>query len=267
VFVSITGFGQTGPYRDHPGYDSVIQGMSGLMSITGQPDGPPTKAGVALSDVITGLFALGGLLAALRQAEHTGQGQHLDIALYDSQVAALVNIASSALISGSTPSRYGSAHPNIVPYQDFQASDGAFMVAVGNDGQFAALCRVIDQPELASDPRFSTNPSRVTHRRELIPTLQARFTRRTAAEWVEMLLSAGIPAGPIHSVTDALNDPHILARGLLHEVVLSSGDAVTLVGSPLLRGGVRLPPPALGQHTEEVLRELDGTLHGPAAGA
>ncbi|MCS7072011.1 MAG: CoA transferase, partial [Anaerolinea sp.] len=164
VYASITGYGQTGPYRDRPGYDFVIQGQSGLMSITGDPDGPPTKVGVAVSDVFAGLFACASILAALRHAERTGQGQHVDIALLDTQIAALVNIASNALVSGQIPTRMGSAHPSIVPYQPFMACDRSFSVAVGNDRQFRALCAVVGHPEWADDPRFTTNPDRVANR-------------------------------------------------------------------------------------------------------
>jgi crotonobetainyl-CoA:carnitine CoA-transferase CaiB-like acyl-CoA transferase len=255
VFTSITGFGQAGPYKDRPGYDHVIQAMSGLMSITG--DSEPFKVGVAVSDVLTGMFALSGILAALRQAELTGQGQHLDFALLDSQIAGLVNIASNALVSGQTPMRYGNAHPNIVPYQTFTASDGDFVVSVGNDGQFAGLCRIMGRDDLAADPRYSTNPQRVKHRELLVPELQAIFAMRTVNEWVEALVENGIPAGPINSVTAALNDPHVVARNLVRETTLHNGETLSYVASPL-QGALRYPPPALGEHTEEVLREVLG---------
>lgn len=260
VYASITGFGQTGPYRDRPGYDHVIQGMSGLMSITGLPDGQPTKVGVAVADVITGLFALSAILAALRGAEMSGVGQHLDLALLDSQLAGLVNIASSALVSGRTPARYGNQHANIVPYQNFQASDGAFSVAVGNDGQFRALCTIIGRDEWATDPRFATNPARVQHRDMLIAALQQIFLTRTAGEWVDALLAEGIPAGPINTVTDALHDPHVMARGLIRETTLANGETLPYIASPLMpeTGEIRHPPPTLGQHSEEILREVLG---------
>ncbi len=259
VYASITGFGQTGRYRDYPGYDHVIQAMSGLMSITGSPFGEPYKVGVAVTDVLTGMFALSGILAALRQAEHTGQGQYLDLALLDSQLTGLTNIASSALISGRTPPRYGNAHPNIVPYQTFSASDGEFVMNVGNDGQFASLCAIINRTEWQKDPRFATNPQRVAHRHLLIPMLEDIFRRRTANEWVEQLVAHGIPAGAINSVSTALNDPHVRERNLIRETTLSNGETLPYVASPLQPpGDVRYPPPALGEHTDEILREVLG---------
>lgn len=259
VYASITGFGQTGPYADRPGYDFVIQGMSGLMSITGPVEGPPSKIGVALSDVIAGLFAASSILAALRHAERTSQGQQLDIALLDTQIAALVNIASNYLISGEVPARYGNEHANIVPYQPFRAADGEFTVAVGNDRQFAALCAIIGQPALAADPRYATNPARVQHRATLIPLLQAAFAGRPTQDWVDALLAAGIPAGPINTVADALDDPQVRARGLIHDFTLAGDSHLALVGPPVpfsrTPTQVRTPPPRLGQHTDEVLRE------------
>jgi crotonobetainyl-CoA:carnitine CoA-transferase CaiB-like acyl-CoA transferase len=259
VYASITGFGQTGRYRDYPGYDHVIQAMSGLMSITGSPFAEPYKVGVAVTDVLTGMFALSGILAALRQAEHTGQGQYLDFALLDSQLAGLVNIASSALISGQTPPRYGNAHPNIVPYQTFTASDGEFVMNVGNDGQFASLCAIIDRLEWLENPRFATNPQRVAHRHLLIPMLEDIFGSRPAGEWVEQLVAQGIPAGAINSVSTALNDPHVRERNLIRETTLSNGATLPYVASPLQPpGDVRYPPPALGQHTDEILQTMLG---------
>jgi len=262
VYASITGFGQNGPYHDRPGYDHVIQAMSGLMAITGPRDGPPHKVGVAIVDVITGLLAAASILAALRHAERTGQGQHLDLSLLDSSLSALVNIASNALISGVEPARYGNDHPNIVPYQVFAAADGDFVLAVGNDAQFAALCRVIDQPGLAADPRFATNPARVNHRAALVAVLSEHFARGPVAAWIDALLTAGIPAGPIHSVTGILNDPHVLARGLIGRGTLATGADWPYVGPPVgfsqTPPQVRLPPPRLGEHTEAVLRAVLG---------
>ena len=259
VYCSITGFGQTGPYADRPGYDFVIQGMSGLMSITGPVEGPPYKVGVALADVIAGQYALSSVLAALRHAERTGQGQQLDVALFDTQLAALVNVASNTLVSGKTPARYGNEHANIVPYQSFCAADGEFTVAVGNDRQFAALCRLLGQPDWASDARFATNPQRIHNRQALIPLLQAVFLTNTVAAWVEALLAFGIPSGPINSVNIALEDPQVQARGLVHNVTLPNGLDTWLVGPAVpfsvTPGEVRLPPPALGQHTDAILRD------------
>ncbi|MDZ4768150.1 MAG: CoA transferase [Chloroflexota bacterium] len=257
VYASITGFGQTGPYADRPGYDFVVQAMSGLMSITGTPDGEPTKVGVAVSDVFAGMFACTSILAALRHAERTGTGQHLDISLLDSQIAALVNVASNALVSGGTPRRYGSAHPNIVPYQPFHASDGMFALAVGNDRQFAALCGAVGHAEWATDARFSTNPARVQQRATLIPLLESAFATDSADGWIARCLDAGIPAGRINSVLEALDDPHVSARGLIQSI-----DDVALIGHPVgfstTPPTIRLAPPGLGEHTDAVLRDRLG---------
>jgi crotonobetainyl-CoA:carnitine CoA-transferase CaiB-like acyl-CoA transferase len=262
VYCSVTGFGQTGPYRDRPGYDYVIQAMSGLMSITGPEDGPPYKVGVAISDVFAGLFAATSILAAVRHSERTGQGQYIDVALLDTQIAALVNVASNFLVSGQTPPRYGNQHPNIVPYQTFSAADGDFVVAVGNDGQFARLCDLIDRPEVATDPRCATNPARVENRAWLVPELQAIFARRPAAEWVDRLLGAGIPAGPINAIPAALDDPHVAARGLVCETATLAGDRLRMVGPPVRMAPnpaqVRAAPPRLGEHTDEILRDVLG---------
>ena len=261
VYASITGFGQNGPYRDRPGYDYVVQAMSGLMAITGPADGPPYKVGVAISDVVAGLFAATSVLAAVRNAERTGQGEYIDVALLDTSIAALVNIVSNVLVSGQPPRRYGNQHPNIVPYQTFEAADGAFVLAVGNDGQFARLCELIGRPELAGDPRFATNPARVQNRDTLIALLAPIFRQKPVAQWVDALLAAGIPSGPIHDLPDVLADPHVAARGLVHELPLD-GDLLRLVGPPVQfaerPAKVRTPPPHLGEHTEAVLGELLG---------
>ncbi len=229
------------------------------MSITGPEDGPPYKIGVAISDVIAGLFASTSILAAVRHAEQTGHGQHIDVSLLDTQIAALVNVASNYLVSGQAPIRYGNQHPNIVPYQTFDAADGAFVLACGSDGQFAKLCALLDRPDLSDDPRFATNPARVEHRAVLIPILQAIFITRPTAEWVERLLAAGIPAGPIHDVSAALDDPQVQARGL---IVKSADSALRLVGPPVpfseTPSAVRRPPPRLGEHTDEILGEVLG---------
>lgn len=257
VYGSVTGFGQTGPYHDHPGYDFIIQAMSGLMSITGEVTGAPHKVGVAVSDVFAGLFACTSLLAALRHAERTGQGQHVDIALLDSQIAALVNVGSSALISGQPPARYGNAHPSIVPYQMFTAADTEFALGVGNDRQFAALCRLIGRPEWADDPRFASNPARVAHRETLVGLLNAVFVTRPAAAWVDDLLALGIPAGRLNTVSDILNDPHVRSRGLVQSV-----EGMPLIANPVQFSAtppeIHTPPPALGQHTDAVLMERLG---------
>jgi formyl-CoA transferase len=262
VYCSITGYGQTGHYRERPGYDYVVQAMSGLMSITGPADGAPYKVGVAISDVIAGLFAANAVQAALRHAEQTGQGQFIDVSLLDTQLAALVNIASNYLVSGQVPPRLGNQHPNIVPYQTFAAADGEFVVAVGNDRQFKLLCNLIDRPELAEDSRFSTNPARVQNRDALIPLLQAIFETRPADDWVNALLAEGIPAGPINTVGSALDDPHVRARDMVETVTLPNQAQVDLIASPLRLSETptltRLPPPALGQHTDAILSEVLG---------
>jgi crotonobetainyl-CoA:carnitine CoA-transferase CaiB-like acyl-CoA transferase len=254
VYASISGFGQTGPYSDRPGYDFVVQAMSGLMSITGEVDGEPSKVGVAIADVVAGLFASSSILAALRHAERTGEGQHLDVALLDTQIAALVNIASSALVSGQTPARYGNAHASIVPYQTCRASDGEFALAVGNDRQFAQLCHLIDRVEWATDLRFATNPARVANRSVLIALLDGVFITRPAAEWVAGALTLNIPAGSLNTVSQILEDEHVQARGLIHTM-----DSLRMVGNPVGFSAtpptVRTPPPDLGEHTDAILRE------------
>ena len=262
VYCSITGFGQTGNYQNRPGYDYVIQAMSGLMSITGEGNHEPQKVGVAISDVIAGLFAYSSIQSALRYAEQTGIGQYLDVSLLDTQIAALVNIASNALISGQNPPRLGNQHPNIVPYQTFQASDGNFVVAVGNDRQFQALCKLINRLDLAQDERFSTNPQRVKHREILIPILQETFQQKPKAKWVEDLLNVGVPSGEINTVAEILHDPHIQARGLVQETTLANGEVASLVGSPVrfseTPANINYPPPKLGEHTDEILQKVLG---------
>ncbi|MBK8137875.1 MAG: CoA transferase [Chloroflexi bacterium] len=259
VYASITGFGQSGPFSDRPGYDHVIQAMSGLMSITGPPDSDGYKVGVAVVDVFTGLFALSAVLAALRQAEQSGQGRHLDLTLLDSQLSALVNVASAALISGRPPARYGNAHAAIVPYQNFRAADTSFALAVGNDGQFASLCQLIGRRDLIADTRFASNPGRVAHRAALIAELEPVFAVQSAAYWVELCHGAGIPAGPVQNILQALSGEHAAAHHLLREVTLANGVTIPTVASPLLPDtpdAIRYPPPALGQHTAEILREV-----------
>ncbi len=259
VYCSITGYGQDSPYASHAGYDFVIQGQSGLMSITGPKEGPPYKVGVAISDVITGLTAANAIQSALIHRQQTGQGQYIDIALLDSQLAALVNIASGYLVSQTPPARYGNAHPSIVPYEAFESADHWFILAVGNDEQFTRLCRLIDRPELADDSRFQTNPARVTHREALIAILQPIFRQRPAQDWIETCQAVGIPAGPISDIPTALHDPHVQARSLIREVAsdyyppfMSIGPAARLLTTP---PGIYQPPPTLGQHTEQILRD------------
>src|SRR5690349_4706843 len=259
IYCSITGFGQTGPLRDKPGYDFMIQAMGGLMSITGEPDGEPMKVGVAVADLFAGQNAVMAILAALQARALTGKGQQLDISLFDSQVAMLANVASNFLISGNLPKRYGNAHANIVPYQSFQASDAWFVVAVGNDKQFERLSQVILNLDLASDPCFVTNASRVQHREELLTVLKPIFLTRTAREWLSMLESAGIPCGPINTLDKVFSMPQVEAREMvIHMGHPNIGD-LKLVGSPLKFSDTpvdyKLPPPGLGGNTEEILKE------------
>jgi formyl-CoA transferase len=262
VYCSITGFGQTGPLRDKPGYDFMIQAMGGLMSITGEPDGEPMKVGVAVADLFAGQNAVIAILAALQARAQTGRGQHLDLSLFDSQVSMLANVASNYLVSGKLPKRYGNAHANIVPYQSFQASDGWFVLAVGNDRQFERLGRVIGNSELVGQERFITNSGRVEHRAELISALKQIFLLRTAAEWLTRLDAEGIPCGPINSLKEVFTMPQVKARDMLVPMEHAGIGDLKLVSSPLKFSetpvGYRLPPPTLGEHTQEVLSELSG---------
>ncbi len=261
IYCSITGFGQTGPLRDQPGYDFMIQAMGGLMSITGEPDGEPMKVGVAVADLFAGQNAVIAILAALQARTQTGQGQHLDISLFDSQLGMLANVASNYLISGNLPGRYGNAHANIVPYQSFQASDGWFVIAVGNDRQFAKLCEVIGKLELVSDVSFATNASRVQNRDELISLLKPTFTTRTVNEWLS-LIGDEFPCGPINTLDKVFPMPQVEAHEMLIEMDHPTIGKLPLVGSPLKFSDTpvsyKLPPPRLGEHTKEVLKELLG---------
>lgn len=262
IYCSITGFGQTGPLRDKPGYDFMIQAMGGLMSITGGPEGEPMKVGVAVADLFAGQNAVIAILAALHARTQKGMGQQLDISLFDSQVGMLANVASNYLISGNLPKRYGNAHANIVPYQSFQASDAWFVVAVGNDKQFERLCDVVGNRELVSDTRFVTNASRVEYRDELITFLKPIFLEKTAGEWLSLLEVAGIPCGPINTLDQVFAEPQVEAREMLIEIDHPTIGKLPLVGSPLKFSetslAYKLPPPRLGEHTEEILKELFG---------
>jgi len=263
VYASITGFGQNGPRAHEPGYDAALQGITGIMSITGEPDGPPVKIGVAWIDVLTGLTAAVGILAALRERDVSGRGQHLDLALFDVGVAALVNQAQAYLMSGVVPQRMGSAHPQIVPYQAFEAADKWFILAVGNDGQYQRLTEAIGRPDLWEDERFRTNAGRVEHRRELVPLLQEIFKSRSRSEWLEVLRQAGVPVTPVNDVGEALADPQAEARGLLWQVEHPSLGETPLLASPLQHmsrtpAWPAAPPPLLGQHTREVLQSALG---------
>ncbi len=260
IYCSITGFGQTGSLRDKPGYDFMIQAMGGVMSITGEPEGEPMKAGVAIADLFAGQNAVIAILAALQARAMTGRGQHIDVSLFDSQLGWLANVASNYLISGNLPKRHGNAHPNIVPYQSFQASGGWFAIAVGNDRQFVRFCDVLGKPEIAMDKRFSTNSERVKNRDELIPLLKSIFVTRSASEWLDILEQAEIPCGPINNLEQVFSLPQVKEREMIVNMKHPTIGDLPLVGSPLKMSETpveyRLPPPLMGEHTEEVLREL-----------
>ncbi|WP_345797562.1 CaiB/BaiF CoA-transferase family protein [Castellaniella sp. MT123] len=266
VYCSITGFGQTGPYAVRAGYDFLVQGLGGLMSVTGRPDeepgGGPMKVGVALTDILTGLYAANAIQAALAAREQTGIGQHVDMALLDVQVACLANQAMNYLATGRSPGRLGNAHPSIVPYQDFPTADGYMILAIGNDGQFARFCEEAGRPDLAQDPRFATNRARVEHRVELIPILRHLTTARTTAQWIQALESRAVPCGPINAVEQVFEDAQVRARGLRIEMPQTEAGPVSLVASPIRLSGTpvdyRLAPPALGEHTVQVLEEVLG---------
>jgi len=264
VYCSITGFGQTGPYREHAGYDYAIQGMGGLMSVTGErddlPGGGPQKVGVAVADLFTGLYATVAILAALRYRDATGEGQVIDMALLDAQVAMLANLGANYLVTGVAPRRAGNAHLNIVPYQVFEVADGHLILAVGNDQQFERFCAVAGCAELARDERFANNAQRVRHRDTLVPMLAERLRRRSRADWLAALEAAKVPCGPINDLDDVFADPQVRARGMKVTVAHPHHDALALVASPMKLSAtpaqVRRPPPLLGQHTDEVLAEI-----------
>ena len=271
VYCSLTGFGQSGPYAPRAGYDYIIQGMGGLMSVTGERDdlnGGPQKVGVAVADLFTGMYATVGILAALRHAERTGEGQHLDMALLDTQVAMLANLGANYLVSDQAPGRMGNAHQNIVPYQVFEVAPRAdsgkdfIILAVGNDGQYAKFCEVAGRPDLASEPRFVKNADRVRHRAELVPLLEAVMKTRPKADWLSALEAAKVPCGAINCLDEVFADPQVQARGMVTHWQHPLRADLPLVSSPikLEKTPVRTdrPPPMLGQHTDEVLGELLG---------
>lgn len=275
VYCSITGFGQTGPLRERPGYDFLVQAMGGLMSVTGQPDGSPgaepMKVGVALTDIMTGLYATIGILAALTERDRSGLGQQVDLALLDVTAATLANQASNYLVGGMNPGRLGNAHPNIVPYQSFVARDGHLVVAVGNDAQFRRFVAVLGCPELADDVRFQTNRLRVQHREQLIPLLQVRTLERDKANWLQRLEAAGVPAGPINSVAEVFSEPQLLAREMRVTVPHPLNPTLELVGNPIKLSRTPVAytsaPPTLGQHTESVLAALQAAASDSASSA
>ncbi|GAA2202622.1 CaiB/BaiF CoA-transferase family protein [Sinomonas flava] len=256
VYASISGYGQTGPDAGRAGYDAIAQARSGIMSVTGEPDGPPVRVGISSADLIAGTWAVIGILAALHEKERTGHGQWVDISLLDGSVAWLTYVASGYFASGETPRRYGSAHPTIAPYQAFPTADGHLMLAVGNDGLWRRFAEAVGRPDLAGDPRFATNPLRVEHRGELIPLLEEVLAAETTGTWVERLDAAGVPAGPIQTVPEALSDPQVLARGMVAELDHPAGALRTLACPIRLTRtppSVRTPPPGLGEHSDAVL--------------
>ncbi|RQS48929.1 CaiB/BaiF CoA-transferase family protein [Burkholderia sp. Bp8986] len=266
VYCSVTGFGQTGPYAHRAGYDFIVQGIGGFMSITGErdsePGGGPQKAGVAIADLATGLYSTIAVLAALAHRDRTGEGQYIDMALLDVQVALLANMNTNFLASGKPPVRWGNAHPNIVPYQTFQTSDGWIIVAVGNDGQFRKFVEAGGRPELADDERFATNPSRVRHRDTLVPILAEMVKARGKADWIAVLEAAGVPCGPINELDEVFDNEQVVARGMQVSLPHPCGADVKLVRNPIRMSATppdaRTAPPLLGAQTEDVLRVMLG---------
>ena len=270
IYCSITGFGQTGPYAKRAGYDFMVQGLGGLMSLTGRPEGDegagPVKVGVALTDILTGLYSTVAILAALAHRQHDGGGQHIDMALLDVQVACLANQAMNYLTTGVAPQRLGNAHPNIVPYQDFPTADGDFILTVGNDSQFRKFAEVAGRPELGGDPRFATNKLRVANRAELVPLIRQLTVFKTTAEWVAQLEAVGVPCGPINDLAQVFADPQVRARGLAMQLPHALAGLVPQVASPIRLSVTpveyRNAPPLLGEHTQQVLEQVLGLRSG-----
>ena len=266
IYCSITGFGQTGPYRNRPGYDFLIQGMGGLMSVTGErddrPGGGPQRAGVALADITTGMYAANAVLAALYHRERTGEGQAIDLALLDAQVSVLVNQGMNWLIGGTVPVRSGNGHPNIVPYQAFATADGHIILAVGNDEQFRRFCEAAGCAHIAADPRYLTIAERNAHRDTLIPALAEVLRQRSSRDWVERLEAAQVPCGPINTIKDVFEDPQVIARGMRLDLPHPRAGTLPSIANPIRFSGTPIEythaPPVLGQHTDEVLRDVLG---------
>lgn len=266
IYCSITGFGQTGPYAARPGYDFAIQGIGGLMSITGErdalPGGGPQKVGVAVVDVMTGMYASTAILAALANRASTGEGRYIDVALLDVQVAMLANVGMNYLVGGTVPQRWGNAHPNIVPYQAFETGDGQIVIAIGNDGQFAHFCRVLGKPEWSADARFASNPARVKHRDLLLPLITESLKEWRGPELAEALEAVGVPCGPINNLAQVFADPQVQAREMRVDVPHPSAGSVPQVRHPVRFSGdataAMQAPPMLGQHTEQVLQQMLG---------
>lgn len=255
VYCSITGFGP-GEDEEEPGYDFLVQARSGVMGITGDPEGEPTKVGVAVADMVCGLYAATSILAALRGRDSTGEGSRIEVPLFESTLSWLGNRAQEYLVSGEDKGRMGNAHPSIVPYQTFEAADRPLAVAVGNDAQFERLCRAMGRADLLQDGRFTTNPGRVENRKELVGELESTFSGRTADEWTAEIRSAGVPCGPVNGLAEVFSDPHVLGSGILRDVEHPAAGALRMLASPLLLDGyrpeIRRPPPTLGEHTREI---------------
>lgn len=266
VYCSITGFGQTGPHAHRPGYDFIFQGMGGLMSITGErddlPGGGPQKVGIAITDVLTGMYAALAITAAIAHRERTGEGQYIDMALLDTIVAFGANQIFNYFVSGKVPGRYGNAHANLVPYEVFPTTDGHVILAAGNDSQWESFCRAVGRPELAADERFRTNPDRIRNRKELIPLVRGIMKERTRKDWIERLDAAGVPCGPINNYEEVFDDPQVRHRGLKIETPHPQSGSLPGIASPMrfseTRVEYKLPPPLLGEHTREVLGDLLG---------
>ncbi|WP_423415505.1 CaiB/BaiF CoA-transferase family protein [Hyphomicrobium sp. B1] len=260
VYCSITGFGQTGPYAPRAGYDFIVQGMGGIMDLTGAPDGEPQKIGVAFADIFTGIYGTIGILAALNRRNATGEGAHVDMALLDTQVSVLANQAMNYLASGTPPRRLGNAHPNIVPYQVFETADGPIIIAAGNDGQFTRVCDLLGLKSLAADERFKTNARRVTNRAELIPLIAVEIAKRTASDLLAALEAVGVPAGPVNRLDQVFADPHVVARGLRQDLHRPGAPPVPTVRSPIVIDGKAcfstIASPTLGEHTDVIIERL-----------
>ncbi len=262
IFCSITGYGQTGPYKDRPGFDFMIQAQGGLMSLTGPVDGPPYKVGVAILDVTAGLYAINAILAALHFRTQTGEGQYIDIALLDSQIAWLINVAHNYFATGTAPARFGNAHPNIVPYQVFPTRNGYLALAIGTDNQFQRFCEIVTRGDLWENEHFRTNAGRVQHREELIPILQNLFQERTTDEWINLCVEHKIPVGPINDIPTVLSDPQVISRGMVQEIMHPTLGTIQQVG-PVAKfsktpAELHAAPPLLGEHTESILRDEIG---------
>jgi crotonobetainyl-CoA:carnitine CoA-transferase CaiB-like acyl-CoA transferase len=263
IYCSISGFGQTGPYREKPSYDIVGQAMGGLMSLTGEENRPPVKIGVAISDIFAGMYAVIGILSALIARKKTGKGQLIDVSLLDGLVSILSHQAGNYLVSGIDPKRLGSAHPTIAPYQAFQASDSYFVIAVGNDALWQRFCQGVNLPELVTDSRFATNPDRVKNRAELTQLLNAHFQKKTVEEWLSLIENAGVPCGPVLRLSEVFNDPQVLHRKMVEELEHPSAGHIRVVGTPLklstTPASIRTSPPILGEHTVDILQSLGYT--------